>query len=71
VIEFIAAVGVVAALLAAFARLAARYPINTRDLIEGSIVGGHARAPQSLWPSAATAGPGLAGGTSRGASSRA
>jgi hypothetical protein len=71
VIEFIAAFGAVAVPLALFARLAARYPINTRDLIEGSIVGGHARSPQSLWPNAGTAGPGVAGGTTRGHSSAA
>ncbi len=35
--------------MASFVRLAGRYPIDSRALIDGAIVGGHARAAQTLW----------------------
>ena len=41
--------GLVLGLMAAFGYLASRYPVNSRELIEDALVGGH-RTSASLWP---------------------
>ena len=48
-LELIVAILALAVLTGLFARLASRYPIDSRSLIDGAIVGGHARTAQPLW----------------------
>jgi hypothetical protein len=48
-IELLIAIGVAAGLMASLARLALRYPVDSRGLIDGAVVGDHARAAQPLW----------------------